>query len=77
MRKNYQFATFDIWDTCLTRAFSDPTHIFFEVARRIIGADRVEDPETAEMVRMRIVAEQEARKKAPGRECRFDVGDLS
>jgi FMN phosphatase YigB (HAD superfamily) len=65
-------ATFDIWDTCLTRSFSEPTHLFFEVARHLTGAQRFEAPDTAELARFRILAEQKARKKAPGGECRFD-----
>jgi hypothetical protein len=64
--------SFDIWDTCLTRSFSEPKHLFLEVARRISGAERFEDPETAELARFRILAERLAREKAPGSECRFD-----
>ncbi|MEI7461444.1 MAG: hypothetical protein WCK15_18700 [Pirellula sp.] len=72
MRKTYQFATFDIWDTCLTRAFNEPRHLFLEVARRLSGADRFEGPETAELARLRILAEQNARETAPGQECTLD-----
>jgi FMN phosphatase YigB (HAD superfamily) len=67
-----KLASYDIWDTCLTRCFSEPKHLFFEVARRLHGGERFETPETAELARLRVVAEQMAREKVPGSECRFD-----
>lgn len=65
-------ASFDIWDTCLTRSFSEPKHVFFEVARRLHGHECFEAPETAELARLRVTAEQKARESAPGGECRFE-----
>jgi FMN phosphatase YigB (HAD superfamily) len=67
-----KLATFDIWDTCLTRSFSEPKHVFHEVARRILAVERFENPETAELARMRVMAEQKAREAVPGGECRLD-----
>lgn len=64
--------TFDIWDTCLTRSFSEPKHLFLEVAKRITLADRFEDSETAELARLRILSEQMARQSAPGMECTLE-----
>ncbi len=81
-----KLASFDIWDTCLTRAFSEPKHLFYEVARRVTTSDGLRGPVAAELARQRITAEQAARTKVPGGECRFEeiedelrqmVGDAS
>lgn len=64
--------SFDIWDTCLTRSFKEPKHLFFEVALQLTVASRFEDAATSQLAGQRIVAEQKAREKAPSAECRFD-----
>lgn len=64
-------ASFDIWDTCLTRKVSDPKHVFFEVAMALEKSERYDDPKVAEIARMRIRAEQVAREGAPNNECNF------
>lgn len=66
-----KLATFDIWDTCLTRRQSEPKHVFSEVALRLSGGQSFEDPAAAELAAQRIRAEAAARDEAPNRECNF------
>lgn len=64
-------ATFDIWDTCLTRRVALPRHVFSEVAMRLTGQNCYEHAQSAEIAAQRCRAEAEARSAAPDLECDF------
>lgn len=56
-----RIATFDIWETCLVRAYALPHHVFYEAARRVCGPDTGRG-RWLDLARARIEAEQVARK---------------
>ncbi|MAS96512.1 MAG: hypothetical protein CMO55_25265 [Verrucomicrobiales bacterium] len=66
-----KLTTYDIWDTCLTRAVIDPKHLFMEAASRLTGRKVYEDPAVIELASRRRQAEMSARTKAPSGECTF------
>lgn len=65
-----RIASFDVFDTCLTRRMADPSDVFYEVARRVIRSlgGKTERSLLEEIVAARICAEQLARTKAGSEE---------
>lgn len=65
-----QIASFDVFDTCLTRTFANPRDLFLELGARLFEA--LEPGASAEeFQRVRMRAEKNARKRCIGKEVTF------